>query len=184
MRLRSQAAAFKGRGFFIAALFLLPFATGPVSAGEVPAGAQLAPVAKVFGNLLAQVRWPDARQTGKPRLCLLGEDSTIAALRQVDGSSGFVIQPLTPVGADFSACDALYLARDPAGGHEALLQELRQQPVLTIGSGVQFLDQGGMISILGPGRAFYINQGAAWSAGLNLGSELYSEAANFAESDA
>jgi hypothetical protein len=115
MRLRSQAAAFKGRGFFIAALFLLPFATGPVSAGEVPAGAQLAPVAKVFGNLLAQVRWPDARQTGKPRLCLLGEDSTIAALRQVDGSSGFVIQPLTPVGADFSACDALYLARDPAG---------------------------------------------------------------------
>jgi hypothetical protein len=114
----------------------------------------------------------------------LGEDSTIAALSQAGGSSGFVIQLLTPVGADFSACDALYLARDNGNGHQALLQELLQQPVLTIGIGVQFLDQGGMISVLGPGRAFYINQGAVWSAGLGLGSELYREAANFAESDA
>lgn len=181
---RLKSAGNRTHGLFLAlSLAFCAVPSGTTIAGQSLPVPQAPKVAAVFDLLLQQVRWPGG-PAGERSLCLLGEDANAIALRQAGGSFSFAVRQLMGGSRDFSDCDALYIAGDSESDHVDLLESLTAQPVLTISSGSRFLDRGGMIGILGPGRAFYINQGAAWGAGLEFGSELYLEAANFALNDA
>ena len=190
--------AVRGLCVFGALALMLGTADLGQAAGKHATRPALQPLAQLYGGLLAQVRWPDGKRDATRRLCLFGQDDTTTALRDAETASGFEILPIAER-VDLIRCDAVYLAdsrdNDTSGAvspgaeganfdRQVLLKHLARQPILTLGPGRDFLDRGGMIGILGAGRAIFINQGAAWGAGLRFSKGLYLKAANFAPNEA
>jgi hypothetical protein len=75
---------------------------------------------------------------------------------------------------EIQGCQILFLGKSQSGRIPSILSDLRKAPILTVGETSGFLDAGGMVCFLleEDKVRFEINQDAAGSAGLKIGSRL------------
>jgi hypothetical protein len=127
------------------------------------------------------VEWPaDSPSEGGNSLlvCTLGDDpfhgeleSTVAG-KQI-GSRILRIRHVRPL-QDTRGCNVLFISKSEGSRVPALLGNLRNAPVLTVGDADGFLGAGGMIRLFLEGNKvrFEINRQAAESARLRISSQL------------
>ena len=127
------------------------------------------------------VEWPaDSPNEGGNSLfvCTLGDDpfygqleSTVAG-KQI-GSRILRIRHVRPL-QDTRGCNVLFVSKSEGNRIPALLANLRNAPVLTVGESDDFLGAGGMIRLFLEGNKvrFEINRQAAESARLRISSQL------------
>jgi YfiR/HmsC-like len=127
------------------------------------------------------VDWPPDTQTGTDNslvLCTLGEDPFQGTLEEtVAGKTiGNRVMRVRHLGQpeDMQACQILFLDKAQSKRIPALVADLDNAPVLTVGESAGFLDAGGMICFfLEENKVrFDINLDAAESARLKIGSRL------------
>jgi hypothetical protein len=135
------------------------------------------------------VEWPaDSPNEGGNSLfvCTLGDDpfygqleSTVAG-KQI-GSRILRIRHVRPL-QDTRGCNVLFVSKSEGNRIPALLANLRNAPVLTVGESDDFLGAGGMIRLFLEGNKvrFEINRQAAESARLRISSQLLLFARNVA----
>jgi hypothetical protein len=82
---------------------------------------------------------------------------------------------------DARGCHLLYVSKDAMGRQARILAPLRQTPVLSVGEGRPFLEQGGLIAfVLENDRVrFAVNKRGADAAGLTISSQLLRVARRF-----
>lgn len=87
---------------------------------------------------------------------------------------GFSIARIPNANFDVSKYRVLYLSSSDPDGIAALLERIREQPILTVGEGESFISQGGIIGFhLENNRVrFLVNLKAAQKANLKISSQL------------
>lgn len=130
------------------------------------------------------VVWPPAAVTGRNTLeiCADARGSATAALREITAGESLNGKPLVvrdiPAPRDLGSCHVLVLT-GPQPERE-LMARAATLPILTIGDGEAFLDNGGIIQLKTVDRRvrFEIDLRAASRAGITLSSQLLRLAAN------
>jgi hypothetical protein len=127
------------------------------------------------------VEWPAPAATGKPRtfgICLLGEDAFGAALDALEGRKAagqpIRVQRFSQSEAIDSGCQMLFISESKQAFLGSILQNLQQQPILTLGDTKGFAEQGGMIQFT-RGRkriGFKINLESTKQSGLKIAAPL------------
>lgn len=167
---RAPAAAM----LLFAALLAAPAARAQETASEYDVKAAF------LYNFTKFVEWPswafhDDRST--VRLCVLGDDPFGGSLGEiaegeVAGRRVTVLRARsmgTPAG-----CQILFVSRSERGRLPAILREVRDAPVLTVGDTGGFLEHGGIVNFVLDGTKvrFEISQEAAERAGIRISSRL------------
>jgi hypothetical protein len=131
------------------------------------------------------VEWPAAVWRDAPgvQICILHPNPfgrELEALVRGESLNGRPLSIREVAGPDgLGGCHVLFIpGNSPAGGE--VLKAARGSPVLTIGEGERFLDQGGIIALRIVERRirFEINAAAAQKVGLRISSQLLSLALN------
>lgn len=131
-------------------------------------------------NFAKFTEWPAAalgNGTAPLQLCALGPrplegQFALLAGRQIQGRT---IDIRTNIrGGNWKGCHALFLPANDKEPADRLLEALSAAPVLTIGDGPGFVQNGGMIGLKTAGNRvrFDINLAAARRAGLKLSSQM------------
>jgi hypothetical protein len=115
-------------------------------------------------KLLEYVIWPEEvefTQSRPLRFGFRGSDARFSILKKfADRNSsrlGYRTEWLrNPTAEEATNCDVLYITADHRGTAPHLLEEIRKKPVLTIGNGKAFLEQGGLLSIAPEGKKLRI----------------------------
>jgi YfiR/HmsC-like len=163
------------------ALFLLLFArSGQRTSAQTIAEEYRVKAAFIF-HFAQLVNWPPEAQTATDHslvLCTLGEDPFQGTLEltvagKVIGNRVMRIRHLGEP-QDLQSCQILFLGKAQSKRIPALVTNLHNAPVLTVGETAGFLDAGGMIDFLLEDNKlrFEVNLNAAESADLKIGSRL------------
>lgn len=130
-------------------------------------------------NFTKFVRWPAG--TGGPdqfRLCVVGDARFASALDEIirgESADGRPLVRVEPESVEAArGCQILFIGSGDAQQGARLLEAVRNLPVLTVGEGPKFLDQGGAIRfVIDDGRVrFDVNLDAAARAGIEISSKL------------
>jgi hypothetical protein len=132
-------------------------------------------------NFAKFVEWPaDLAQSGPLSVCVLDDPAVEESLAQLVNGAPPTGRPVTLVKAAHNrplrGCHVLYIGDSDSARTTAMLDELKNAAILTVGNGDQFARGGGMIGLfIEDGRMrFAINPDAAQRAGLRLSSRLLS----------
>ncbi|MCG2634417.1 MAG: YfiR family protein [Gammaproteobacteria bacterium] len=127
-------------------------------------------------NLARYTQWPgrDGAGAAEPiRLCIKGNSKIATTIAQGISRHGAAhgYQVLNTV-ATSPGCDLIYY--DKAGWDGPTALDSIQRGVLTLGDGLAFIDEGGMIAFVVEGKRlrFAVNLGAARRGGLTLSSQI------------
>ncbi len=143
--------------------------------------------ASLVFNFLKFIEWPsEEEQMAKSiRLCVVGPDRFGAALTQLQTenirSRPLTITFLLPDSLpDPLQCDVIFISATPVIDTDRILSKTTGQSVLTVGESPDFLQHGGIITILVEGDrvVFDISRAAARRAQLKLSSRLLRVARN------
>jgi YfiR/HmsC-like len=127
------------------------------------------------------VDWPPETRTGAGNslfLCTIGDDPFQGALESTVAGKAVGDRILRvrhlKLADDMQACHILFLGKAQSKHISALLADLHNAPILTVGEGLGFLAAGGMICFVLEDNnvRFGINLDAAASAKLKIGSRL------------
>lgn len=154
-----------------------------VSAGpaaQQPDSSEAAVKAAFLYNFTKFVDWPDAAfpQPATPFLVCAFADATFRAeLEAILRNEHVRGRPIAVAPAsleDARGCHIAYFAHPDAEPQARMLEAVRHAPVLTVGEGRRFLEQGGMVAfLLEDNRVrFSVNKRNADAAGLNISSRL------------
>jgi YfiR/HmsC-like len=135
-------------------------------------------------NFSRYVQWPTAAFTvanAPIRICVLGEDPFGATLprtvaRQTTQGRGIEsLQVSTPENAIASYCQVLYIGSDQRRARH-WQDQLRGHPIVTVGEGDDFLEEGGMIGfvLIDETIRFAISLPALHAGGLQISSRVLS----------
>jgi hypothetical protein len=123
------------------------------------------------------VKWP-ADNDSTFDICVIGRDPIAAQLdRTVAGESvggrNVVVKHVNSA-REAAHCAILFISSSEQGRASAMLEDVRNKPVLTVGEAHDFLERGGIIQFeLQQDRVrFAVNRDAAREAGLTLSSDL------------
>ena len=169
-RLRRQGAGF---------LLALGLLGGDVSAQRPHVGEQALKAAFLY-NFTRFIEWPTSAFAGSSEsfdVCVLAgpafsrEVEAVFAGEQVAGRAVRVVFP-APL-EDLKSCHLLYIAREQ-GQAAQHLSDLAQMPLLTVGEGRRFLEQGGVIAfqVENDRVRFDVNRRRAEGTGLIISSKL------------
>lgn len=169
-----------------AVLSLLLVAAAIASAGAAPSEAELR--AAFVYNFTKFIEWPGgsfASPEAPLRVCVAGEDAAMAeSVRLLDGraTQGRSIQTVALGSVAGAGCHVIYLASRRSSDAERLIGQTQGQAVLTVGDGGEFVNRGGMISLINVnGRLqFEVNLQAVNQSRLKLSSQLLRLARNVA----
>jgi len=133
-----------------------------------------------FLNQFAQfVEWPPMPGASDLQLCVLEPNPFGAELEELArgetvGSRPVVVRRLDPVDPPDS-CHVLFVSAQTTRGPE-VLKAIATRPILTVGEGPRFLDDGGIIALRVVDRRvrFDIDTANAQRAGLRISSQLLS----------
>jgi hypothetical protein len=164
----------------LAAVLLLLAPSGQKTKAQTSAEEYRVKAAFIF-HFAQLVDWPPEAQTGADHslvLCTLGEDPFQGTLEltvagKVIGNRVMRIRHLGEP-QDLQACQILFLGKAQSKRIPALVTNLHNAPVLTVGETAGFLDAGGMIDFLLEDNKlrFEVNLKAAESADLKIRSRL------------
>jgi hypothetical protein len=147
-----------------------------------------APVKAAFlYNFTKFVEWPDAAfaQPSAPFVVCVFADAAfrreLEAILQNEQVRGRQIAIAPEPLEDPRGCHLAYFAQGEAGGQGRMLDAVKRLPVLTVGEGRRFLEQGGQIAFLVENDRvrFAISRRAAEAAGLTISSKLLRVARDF-----
>jgi hypothetical protein len=131
-------------------------------------------------NFGKYVHWPQsaAGSEGEFVIAILGADPFGAALDDIVRGKRIGNRPVAVRRAsklsELGACDVVFISASEDARLEAILAELPNAPILTVGDMPKFVERGGMIGLVVANRRvqFEVNAQAAERAGLALGSQL------------
>ena len=162
--------------------FLLPIFLSVLGmAGQMPQAGEAAVKAAFLYNFTKFIDWPSAAfpDAAAPfTVCLFAGDDfrreveTMMTGEQVHGRRVALASPQDA--DDLKGCHLVYFSREHGDRASRRLTAVREAPVLTVGEGRRFLDQGGLIafSIDNDRVRFDISKRAAERAGLNISAKL------------
>ena len=139
----------------IAFALLFADAGGVALAQAQEAGKRSAVEAAFLRNFARYVTWPPASFASERTpwsVCILGDDHFDDALektfqgRTEQGRPFEVLR--TPAHDALAGCQIVYINYASSAKRRAILNELRNRPILTVGNAPQFLDEGGIIRLL------------------------------------
>jgi hypothetical protein len=136
-------------------------------------------------NFTKFVEWPSSAFTDASSpfvVCAYAEASFRKKLEDILQGEQVRGRPVTVAAPDDGrGCHLLYFARDGSNHQSRILPGLRQTPVLSVGEGRPFLEQGGLIAfVLENDRVrFAISKRGADAAGLTISSQLLRVARQF-----
>ena len=131
-------------------------------------------------NFTKFIDWPDSAFTGTSApftVCVFADDRfrrEVQSTLNGEKVRGRSIEMAPMNTEDLKHCHLVYFSGAEADRHSKQLPELRKSPVLTVGEGLTFLDQGGQIAfVLESDRVrFSVSRRAVAAAGLNVSSKL------------
>ncbi|PTQ90800.1 YfiR family protein [Agitococcus lubricus] len=134
-------------------------------------------------NFAKFVEWPDNAFDNKEtplNLCVIGKDRVGAALqlleqREAQGRQLHVTALLASKDTlKGSRCHILFIASSEAARQQEILEQFLDAPVLTVADNLDFVKQGGMISLYVEEQRvqFAINQSATHNNGLKLSARM------------
>lgn len=134
-------------------------------------------------NFAKFVEWPESAFESKEDpmvLCIAGKDKVGAALqllkqRAVQGRPLHInVLPANRDSLKNVLCHILFIASSEEQRQQDLLAELENAPVLTVADNIEFVKQGGMISLYVEAQRvqFSINQNATHNNGLKLSARM------------
>jgi hypothetical protein len=139
-------------------------------------------------NFTKFIDWPDSAfpDSSPFVVCVFADEGfrreleTILSHEQVRGRQ--ITMAPQPV-QDIRSCHLVYFARGESERHGKLLEAAKQAPVLTVGEGRRFLEQGGLIAFLleNDRVRFAVSKRGADAAGLAVSSKLLRVARPFDE---
>jgi hypothetical protein len=150
------------------------------AAAQRPESSEAAVKAAFLYNFTKFVDWPDSafpQPSGPFLVCAFadaafrGELEGILRNEQVHGRP-IAIAPAPP--DDARACHLAYFAQSEAERQGRVLDAVRRAPVLTVGEGRRFIDQGGVVAFLIENNRvrFSVSKPNADAAGLSISSRL------------
>jgi hypothetical protein len=183
-----ETIALPGRGArrWLACAAAILLVSRPAAAQVV--GADEAGVKAAFlYNFTKFVEWPDsafAAPSSPFVVCAFADGSFRKKLEATLEGEQVQGRRITMAPADLDdarSCHLLYFAKSESEWQARILPALRQVPVLSVGEGQQFLEQGGLIAfLLEDDRVrFAINKRGADAAGLSVKSQLLRVARQF-----
>ena len=139
-------------------------------------------------NFTKFVDWPDsALPPSSPFVvCVFADDGfrkELEAILSQEQVRGRHITIAPPNVDDIRSCHLVYFARGEAERHSKMLAAAKQAPVLTVGEGRRFLEQGGLIAFMleNDRVRFAVSKRGADAAGLAVSSKLLRVARPFDE---
>jgi hypothetical protein len=148
----------------------------PLAAQQREAGETALKAAFLY-NFTKYVEWPAAAfaKQGQFRVCVFADPAFTREIEAILAGERVGSRTVRVIAPDFSevrSCHLAYFADADRGAQ--LVAGLRQAPVLTVGEGPRFLEQGGIISfVLEDDRVrFDINRRGVDRAGLTISSKL------------
>ncbi len=136
--------------------------------------------AEFLVNFTKFVQWPD---DGALAFCITGDRffarAMSAAIAQSStGGREIVVRTLGPK-EDFTQCHTVFIAAFVGRGTQAILKQVQELPVLTIGESPSFLTEGGAVRVFVENNRirFKVGGGAAEKKGLRISSQLLTLAA-------
>lgn len=158
----------------VLSMSLYAYARGEPSAEQVKA-------AFVF-NFAKFVEWPDLvlKSDDTLNLCVTGKDKTTQALQLLSQreARGHILQVILLTGEPDSierhACHLLFVANDEKRRQQQWLAKVQNQAILTIADNLEFIKEGGMISLyIEDDRVqFVVNQSMTQGTGLKLSARM------------
>ena len=147
---------------------------------EAPPSAEENALKAALVYKLAQfVDWPESSgRAERFAFCILGEDAFDGALDRLQGrvldDRPVVVRHFRQSEAVSPDCRVLFFGPDKQPFEREILERLADRPMLTLGEGDAFAENGGMIQLRRDGRkfAFVINPARARRAGLTIAAPL------------
>jgi len=164
------------------ARFLLVFAAllirGAAPHAQAPPTGERAVKAAFLYNFTKFVEWPSSAfdgTSGPFTVCVFAGDGfgrDVDEMLSGESVGGRRLRVVRREGEDARGCHIAYFTAGTEA--ERVLRGVRRSPVLTVGEGKRFLEQGGLISfVLEDNRVrFDVNKGAIDGAGLTISSKL------------
>jgi len=128
-------------------------------------------------NFTQFIEWPNRDNSKFLNICVLGKDVLSNELNTIDGKiaqgKSIIVKHIDDEIA-VRQCQVLFVRITDANYRTTLLEQLGEQPVLTISDSTGFAKAGGIIQFYMDGKHvhFAINKGAADRAGLAVSSKL------------
>jgi hypothetical protein len=158
---------------------LLLLALGVVAEAESPWSPKEAQLkAAMLLNFGRFTVYPEERQSGPFRICLLGESPFGKAVDTIVGKQVrkqvVEVSSFEQYSPDLMNCHVIYISSSIEERYQDYLEELRVQPVLTVSQIPSFADEFGIIQMVDSGRVvkFRINIERAKIHGLSISSRL------------
>jgi hypothetical protein len=159
---------------------LIPLVFSRVLDGQVPQTGEKAVKAAFLYNFTKFVDWPQSAFTDAAapfRVCVfvdVGFRRDVEEMLKGETIGGRPPRVVTPEPNDIKGCHLAYFGSGDADRSAQMLAAMRGVPVLTVGEGSRFLQQGGVISfVLEDNRVrFDVNKRAVDRAGLTVSSKL------------
>ena len=157
--------------------------------GQAPAADEAGVKAAFLYNFTKFVEWPDsafAAASSPFVVCAFASGDfrkKLESILQGEQVQGREISIAPVQVTNVRGCHLLYFAATEAERQSRILPALRQAPVLSVGEGRRFLEQGGLIAFLLEDERvrFAISKRGADAAGLNVKSQLLRVARQFGE---
>ena len=151
---------------------------------EAPTAEENALKAALVYKLAQFVDWPqNISGESEFAFCVLGEDAFAGALDRLEGRVLYglpvTVRHYRQSEAVSRNCRVLFFGRDKTPFERDILERFSVRPMLTVGEGDSFAENGGMIQLRRDGRkfAFVINPACARRAGLTIAAPLLSMSA-------
>ena len=139
-------------------------------------------------NFTKFVDWPDTALPPSSSfvVCVFADDGfrkELEAILSHEQVRGRQITVAPPQVDDIRSCHLVYFARGESERHPKMLEAAKQAPVLTVGEGRRFLEQGGLIAFMleNDRVRFAVSKRGADAAGLGVSSKLLRVARPFDE---
>ena len=154
--------------------------------GQTPLSGEKAIKAAFLYNFTKFVEWPQTAfsDASAPfRVCVFvdaGFRRDVEEMLKGETIAGRTLRVVTPEANEIKGCHLAYFGSGDADRSAQVLSAMRGVPVLTVGEGSRFLQQGGVISfVLEDNRVrFDVNKQAVDRAGLTVSSKLLRVARN------
>jgi hypothetical protein len=165
---------------------LLTLVSADVLRGQAPQSGEKAVKAAFLYNFTKFVEWPQSAfsDASAPfRVCVFVDPTfrhDVEEMLTGETISGRPLRVITPEPSDVKGCHLAYFGAGDADRRAPVLAAMRGVPILTVGEGARFLQQGGLISfVLEDNRVrFDVNKSAVDRAGLTVSSKLLRVARN------
>jgi len=168
-------------GWLLALLAAACWSSHPTLAQQPAASSECEAKAGFLLNFLKYVEWPSATNsnTNAPmQICLIGKDqlgsslSSLIKSKTIDGR--IVVLENGDAECAWRQCQLLFVSGSENRKVEEILAAVKDLPVLTVGETEDFLEKGGMISLVMRDKTvrLEINLVAAEAAGLKISSRL------------